>query len=37
MRKVKYYIKALRWLWANRKWRNSRRKWKALVREMQEE
>lgn len=34
MRRVKYYIKILRWLYDNRKWRNSRQKWKALVREM---
>lgn len=37
MRKIKYYIKALRWLWDNRDWANTRQKWKALERYMKEE
>lgn len=36
MQKVKYYIKALRWLWANRTWENTRQKWKALAKYMKE-
>lgn len=36
MRKIKYYIKALRWLWVNRTWENSRQKWKALAKYMNE-
>ncbi len=31
---IMYYIKAIRWLFHNRKWRNSRQKWKALDREL---
>ncbi len=36
MRKIKYYLKALRWLWANRTWENTRQKMKALARHMRE-
>lgn len=34
MSKLRYYIKALRWLWANRTWHSSRQKWRAFDREM---
>lgn len=36
MRKIKYYLKALRWLWKNRTWENTRQKWKALAKYMKE-
>lgn len=36
MKKIGYYIKAIRWLWANRSWSSSRQKWKALERHMKE-
>lgn len=36
MRKVRYYIKALWWLWANHKWCDSRQKRKAFARAMDE-
>lgn len=35
--KARYYIKALRWLWANRTWRSSRQKWKAFDRAIEGE
>lgn len=37
MRRIRYYIRAARWLWANRGWRNSRQKRKAFDRAMREE
>lgn len=29
---IKYYIFAIRWLWKNRRWSNTRQKFKALER-----
>ncbi len=37
MKRIRYYIRAARWLWDNRAWRNSRQKWKAFDRAMREE
>lgn len=37
MGKLRYYIAALRWLWVNQKWRNSRQKWKAFDREINQQ
>lgn len=37
MKKIRWYIRALRWLWANRKWHNSMQKWKAFDRAMRED
>lgn len=34
MRTVRICVKALRWLWHNRTWHDSRQKWKAFAREM---
>lgn len=36
MRKIRYYLRVLRWLWDNRTWENSRQKMKALERYMKE-
>ena len=36
MQKIKDCLKALRWLWANRTWENTRQKWKALEKYMRE-
>lgn len=33
-KKVKWYIAAIRWLWANRAWENTRQKWKAFDKAM---
>lgn len=30
MRKLKYYYRCIEWLWKNRKWENTRQKWKAM-------
>jgi hypothetical protein len=32
MRKIKYYLFAIRWLWKNRDWDGTRQKYKALDR-----
>lgn len=32
--KIRYYIAAIRWLWENRIWKNTRQKWKAFDRAM---
>lgn len=37
MKKIRYYLRALRWLWVNRKWRNSRQKRKAFEKAMSED
>lgn len=34
--KVKWYGAAIRWLWDNRSWANTRQKWKAFDRAMRE-
>lgn len=36
-KKIKYYLRALRWLWDNRTWNNIRQKWKAFDRAMRED
>lgn len=36
-KKIKYYLRALRWLWNNRTWSNTRQKWKAFDRAMRED
>lgn len=30
MKKMKYYLAAIRWLWENRTWKSTRQKWKAF-------
>lgn len=35
--KIRYYIAAIRWLWENRTWSNTRQKRKAFDRAMREE
>lgn len=37
MKKMKYYLAALRWLWENRTWKSTRQKWKAFDKAMQSE
>lgn len=37
MKKLRWYLAALRWLWDNRSWHSSRQKWKAFERAMKEE
>ncbi len=32
--KIQWYLKALRWLWENRKWANTQQKWKAFSKHM---
>ncbi len=32
--KIEWYIRALRWLYENRTWENTRQKWKAFDRYM---
>lgn len=36
MDKLRYYIFAIRWLWRNRSWANTRQKWKAMDRAWKE-
>ncbi len=33
MKKLRYYIFRIRWLWKNRKWEPTRQKYKAMERE----
>ena len=33
MKKIKYYIFSIRWLWRNRNWNNGRQKFKAMERD----
>lgn len=33
-KKIRYYIAAVRWLWENHTWANTRQKWKAFDRDM---
>lgn len=33
MLKIKYYIFCIKWLWKNRKWDNTRQKFKAMEKE----
>lgn len=35
-KKIKYYLAAIRWLWQNRSWANTRQKWKAFDKAMRE-
>lgn len=35
--KLRYYRAALRWLWENRSWGNTRQKWKAFDKAMKEQ
>ena len=30
MKKIKYYIFCIKWLWKNREWENTRQKFKAM-------
>ncbi len=34
MKKIKYYIACVRWLWKNRDWSNTRQKFKAMEKEI---
>lgn len=34
MKKLRFYIAAIRWLWQNRTWKSCRQKWKAFDRAM---
>ncbi len=36
MKKLHWYLAALRWLWVNRGWRSSRQKWKAFDQAMRQ-
>ena len=36
MKKFRWYITVIRWLWENRSWKNTRQKWKAFDRAMKE-
>lgn len=33
MKKIKYYIFCIKWLWRNREWENTRQKFKAMDKE----
>ena len=33
MEKIRYYLFAIKWLWRNREWSNTRQKFKALEKE----
>jgi hypothetical protein len=33
MKKVRYYLFVIRWLWRNREWANTRQKFKAMEKE----
>lgn len=33
MKKIKYYIFCIQWLWKNRHWENTRQKFKAMERD----
>lgn len=35
-KKLRYYRAAVRWLWENRGWKNTRQKWKAFDKAMRE-
>lgn len=37
MDKLRYYLRAVVWLWKNRTWANTRKKWKAFDRHMRKE
>ena len=30
MKMLKYYYECIKWLYANKEWRNTRQKWKAM-------
>lgn len=30
MKKIKYYLFCIKWLWKNREWKNTRQKFKAM-------
>lgn len=34
MKKIKYYIACIKWLWNHREWENSRQKFKAMEKEV---
>lgn len=34
MKRLRYYLAAARWLWANRTWANTRQKFKAMEKEL---
>ncbi len=36
MKKIKYYMACIKWLWKNRDWENTRQKFKAMEREVKE-
>ncbi len=36
MNRIRYYLRAIRWLWENRSWKNTRQKWKEFDRAMKE-
>lgn len=35
--KIKYYLAAIGWLWSNRSWKNTRQKWKAMERYLEQQ
>lgn len=37
MKKLKYYVFCIRWLWKNRTWENTRQKWKAFEKDWRKE
>lgn len=36
MKKIKYYLRIVRWMWKNRKQENNRQKWRRMMREVGE-
>lgn len=32
---IKFYLSCIKWLWKNRKWKNTRQKFKAMLRDNQ--
>lgn len=36
MKKIKYYLRCIKWLYKNRDWTNNRQKWRAMMREVNE-
>ena len=33
MKKIKFYMRCIKWLYKNREWKNTRQKFKAMMRE----
>lgn len=36
MKKIRYYLRCIKWLWKNRNQENNRQKWRRMMREVAE-